>query len=157
MLGRRATRVPHAAVKNGESRALTENVDDPPECGAALLTWEHTASPGRVGMDRIAGTSLTMAVDRNVNRVGAVSGSGRSDVNSETQFVGGPPGDRTNVCRGAEPQFAAVREPGREGLAHQQPAAVSGSHYGGFIQQRSGVEHLENLRVRPADDRQISA
>ncbi|MGH9111865.1 MAG: hypothetical protein ACRDZN_06155 [Acidimicrobiales bacterium] len=66
--------------------------------------------------------------------------------------VGGDVGEAVaDVSFGAEPELVAVGEARGEGLDDEQPAgAVAGADGGGLVEQRAGVEDLEDLGVRIA-------
>jgi len=74
------------------------------------------------------------------------------DVDGDAQ-VGGDVGHaHSDVGGGAEPQLAAVGEPGGQDLGDQKTAGVvAGGDRGGLVEDRARVENLDDLGVRVAD------
>lgn len=81
------------------------------------------------------------------DRIGGATGSGGfGDVDGDVEVIGdfGEPG--ADVALRAEPELVAVGESGGEGLADEKAAgAVAAADGGSLIEQRSGVEDLQDL------------
>jgi len=68
-------------------------------------------------------------------------------VDRDAELVGSPGEELADIVAGAEPE-AAVVEAGGEALGDEQAgAAVAGGDSGGLVEERAGVEDLEDFGV----------
>ena len=74
------------------------------------------------------------------------------DVDRDSQ-VGGDLGEAdTDVALGAEPELMAVGESSGQCFAYEQTASlIPGADGRRLVEQRPGIEDLQDLRVRTAD------
>jgi hypothetical protein len=78
------------------------------------------------------------------------------DVDGDAQIIGRSRQEPADVGIRAEPEGPTVEEPGHERFRHEKPAAVTGGEGGRLVEERSGVNDLEDVGVGVADDGQIA-
>lgn len=127
---------------------------------------------GRRDLRRVAGTPCSSCLDSNprtcprpaagdfqdtgaTRAVGSTRGqpqigSGGYDVDGQAEPVGAGGDRRPHIRRSAEPQIRPVGYAGSQDLGVTPPAPETSGQRGGPVHQRSGVEHLDDLGVWPA-------
>jgi len=123
-------------------------------------THSHQPCSGRLGPTPSAALRCAPGCHRwrGSCQQGCRGRSAAGDVDVDAEISGDACERLAHVALGPEPELMPERAPRSEGLGDEEPTgAVAGGDGGGLVQQRSGIQDLEDLGVWVANDAEITA